>query len=273
MAWLYTVFKDATLAFIRREGDLQASHIAFAMLLAIFPFLIFAVSLTSMIVGEARSTAAVGVLVDFAPDYLAEGLEPMLVEVLARSHSLFTVFILLAIWVAMRAVESINKAFDRTYGERTGAVWIIRKGKALVTVFVAAVVTVVLGMSILFAPVLINLVESYSTVELPENLLLTRYVVGTAVFYVFLWSLHWFLPNSHARGFAIWPGVLASTILWVAMASGMSVYLAQVGRYTVTYGALAGIVITMLFLYFSGAIIIFGAELNAAVKRLREKRG
>jgi len=266
------VFRGATLSFVAREDDAQAGYVAYALMMAIFPFLIFAVSLTGRIIGEARSAEAVQVLFDFAPLYLAEVLEPVLVEVLSQSHSLFTLFILLAVWSAMRAVEAINKSFDRIYGERKGAVWFIRKGKALVAVIVAAVVTVVLGLSILLAPVLINLVENFTTVELPKNLLLARYSVGFTVFYGFLWSLHWFLPNSHARGFTIWPGALVSTTLWVLMATGMSFYLANAGSYTVTYGALAGIVITLLFLYFSGAIIIFGAEVNAAIRSFRERQ-
>ncbi len=56
------------------------------------------------------------------------------------------------------------------------------------------------------------------------------------------------------------------------MATGMSIYLAYAGSYTVAYGALSGIVVTMLFLYFSGAIIIFGAEMNGAVRRYKEGR-
>ncbi|MBV1865624.1 MAG: YihY/virulence factor BrkB family protein [Rhodobacteraceae bacterium] len=272
MRSILSVFRGATLSFIAREDDAQAGYVAYALMLAIFPFLIFAVSLTGQIIGEARSAEAVQVLFDFAPPYLAEVLEPVLVEVLSQSHSLFTLFILLAVWSAMRAVEAINKSFDRIYGERKGAVWFIRKGKALLAVIVAAVVAVVLGLSILLAPVLIKLLESFTTIVLPENLLITRYSIGFTVFYGFLWSLHWFLPNSHARGFTIWPGALVSTALWVLMATGMSFYLANAGSYTVTYGALAGIVITLLFLYFSGAIIIFGAEVNAAIRSFRERQ-
>ena len=99
-----------------------------------------------------------------------------------------------------------------------------------------------------------------------------RYTVGVIVFYVLMWTLHWFLPNQHAQGFPRWPGALFSTVTWLIMATGLSFYLAYSGTYSITYGALAGIVITMLFLYFSGAIILFGAELNAAIARYRNER-
>ncbi|MEM7438662.1 MAG: YihY/virulence factor BrkB family protein [Pseudomonadota bacterium] len=266
MIALARIFGQAYHGFMARNGDMLAGYVAYVMLLAIFPFLIFAVSLSGIFIGEARSEEAVAVLFDFAPRYLAEALEPVLVEVLKGSHGIFTVFFALALWAAMRAVEAINRAFDATYGDRGGAVWIIRKAKALIAVFVAAVVAVALGLSILFAPVIVNFVEANTVFRAPENFTLIRYFFGIALFFVFLCALHWFLPNHHAAGFPIWPGAFFSTIAWVAMATGMSVYLAYFGSYDVAYGALAGIVITILFLYFSAAIIIFGAELNAAIK-------
>lgn len=266
-----TVFVGAIRGFNRRDGEVQAGYIAYALMLAIFPFLIFAVSLSGWIIGAERSAQAIQVLFDFAPDYLAEVLEPEVARVLGQRHGLFTLFIVLAIWAAMRAVEAVNKSFDGVYGERTGAIWLFRKAKALVVVFGAAIVAVVLGLSILLAPVLINLIQEYTTIDLPKNLLMMRYAVGFSVLYGFLWVMHWFLPNSHAQGFAIWPGAFLSTVLWVVMATGMSIYLAYAGNYSVTYGALSGIVITLLFLYFSGAIIIFGAEFNAALLNFRER--
>ncbi len=231
------VFAAAVRGFNLRDGEVQAGYIAYALMLAIFPFLIFAVALTGWMIGAERSAEAIQVLFEFAPDYLAEVLEPEVARVLGQRHGLSTLFILLAIWAAMRAVEAVNKSFDGIYGERPGGVWLVRKAKALVVVVGAAIVAVVLGMSILLAPVLIHLVERYTTVELPQNLLILRYGVGFSALYGFLWVMHWFLPNSHAQGYAIWPGALLSTVLWVVMATGMSVYLAYAGNYSVTYGA------------------------------------
>jgi membrane protein len=36
----------------------------------------------------------------------------------------------------------------------------------------------------------------------------------------------------------------------------------------VTYGTLAGVIITLMFFYLTGATIIFGAEVNAALNRI-----
>lgn len=266
---IVVVTRSAITAFQARGGDMQAGYIAYSLLLAIFPFLIFCVALTGWFIGADRSAEAVGVLFDFAPIYLAKALEPALVQVLANEHNLFTLFILLALWAAMRAVEAINRAFDGIYGEREKGVWIMRKAKAMATVFVSAIASVVLGLSILLAPSLIKIIEDFIEITIPTNITLMRYAVGIVVFYLLIWSLHWFLPHNHAKGFPRWPGVLFTTISWLVMATGLSFYLANSGNYSITYGALAGIVITMLFLYFSAGIILFGAELNAAIKRYK----
>lgn len=113
---IIVVSRSTLSSFLARGGDMQAGYIAYSLLLAIFPFLIFCVSLTGWLIGDDRSAEAVGVLFDFAPEYLANVIKPVLTEVLAHDHGLFTIFIVLAIWAAMRAVEAINRAFDGIYG-------------------------------------------------------------------------------------------------------------------------------------------------------------
>lgn len=267
-AW--QILREAGAGFSRRDGDMQAGYIAYAMLLAIFPFLIFATALSGWLIGEDRSAKAVSVLFDFAPDYLAEALAPVLVDLLSQKYNLFTLFIVLAVWAAMRAVEALARSFDGIYGQRETRVWIVRKFKALVLVFVAAIVAVLLGLSILLAPTIARFVEQQTAIVLPDSFTFVRYLFGSLVFYVFIYALHWFLPSRQVRGFPIWPGALFTTLAWLMMATGMSVYLAFSGNYALTYGALAGIVITMLFLYLSGAIVIYGAEINAVIGKRRK---
>ena len=51
-------------------------------------------------------------------------------------------------------------------------------------------------------------------------------------------------------------------VLWVALASLFCVYRTNLGRFSVTYGSLGGIVVTLLFFYVSATIFVFGAEIN-----------
>ena len=88
------------------------------------------------------------------------------------------------------------------------------------------------------------------------------------VFIGFLLVMHRVLPGRRLTGFRLWPGVLVTTVLWVVMAVGFSIYLTFTPTYTVIYGTLAGVIITLMFFYFTGATIIYGAEVNAALNRI-----
>jgi membrane protein len=94
------------------------------------------------------------------------------------------------------------------------------------------------------------------------------YVIGVLVFIGFVWLMHRTLPGRRLKSARLWPGVLVTTVLWVAFASAFSIYLSFTPTYTVTYGTLAGVIITLMFFYLTGATIIFGAELNAALNRI-----
>ena len=58
----------------------------------------------------------------------------------------------------------------------------------------------------------------------------------------------------------------------MVLASLFSFYLQNLGRFSVTYGSLGGIVITLMFFYISALIFVFGAEINSARRRSEAAR-
>ena len=89
-------------------------------------------------------------------------------------------------------------------------------------------------------------------------------------------ALYRWLPSRHLPLREILPGAAVTVVLWVALASLFSWYLQNLGRFSVTYGSLGGIVVTLLFFYVSATIFVFGAEINSAAgvprRRLRAER-
>jgi membrane protein len=68
------------------------------------------------------------------------------------------------------------------------------------------------------------------------------------------------------------PGIAATLILWLGAASVYGEFLANVAHLKSTYAGLAGILTALIFLQLSAAIFIFGAELNAALRRRKQTR-
>lgn len=88
-------------------------------------------------------------------------------------------------------------------------------------------------------------------------------------FFVAVMLLYRFAPKrlAHRVRGVLWPGALASTVLWTLVSLGFSVYAARLGGYAGTYGPAAAFAIFMTWLYLTAFIVIIGAELNSELNR------
>jgi membrane protein len=68
------------------------------------------------------------------------------------------------------------------------------------------------------------------------------------------------------------PGSLVAALLWIATSGLFAVYTSMFGSYNKTWGALAGVIVTLTWLWLTAMALIFGAEVNAEVERSRELR-
>ena len=264
----WRILVDAYNGFEADEGWTLAGYIAFASLLAFFPFLIFAMALASATVGPEELQALIDLLFDLAPPNVAEALEPVLREVLGRERGgILTLSAAVAFWASSNGVEAFRIAFDRAYGVRKERGLVERRLIGLGFVLLGAITFALLGFVVVLAPLVLAAVKAIFGIAAPFGLGALRYAIGIGVFVLYLWLLHLILPSQPTWRIRLWPGIRATVLLWTAAAYAFSLYLSQAANYSVTYGGMAGVVITLLFFYLTGAVIIFGAELNAAYNR------
>jgi membrane protein len=92
-------------------------------------------------------------------------------------------------------------------------------------------------------------------------------LVVTTLFAIF----YYVGPNRDApRWEWVSPGGIVATVVWLAASVAFSIYVSSFGSYSETYGALAGVVILILWLYLTGVAILVGGELNAELERQSE---
>jgi membrane protein len=254
------------------DGWSMAGFIAFSGLLSLFPFLIFAATLIGITVGETRSEEIIEALFEIAPEHVALTLEPVVEEVLGkRSSEVLSLSALFAIWVASNAVEALRIAFDRAYQVPDPRNFLQNRALALGIVFLGAAVAALLGVSIILSPLILSMAQDTAHLQLPIVAGTLSYGFGVLVFMGFVFLMHRTLPGQQPANGRVWPGVLMTTLLWVLFATAFSIYLSFTPTYTVTYGTLAGVIITLMFFYLTGAVIIYGAEVNAALNRLESR--
>lgn len=266
----FAVLYEAFWEFQQDDGPALAGYIAFSALLAIFPFIILTSNVAAFALGEARSQDAVDALFVYAPPHVAQTLEPVLLDVLqGAGGGLLTLSILAAIWFSSNAFEAIRTAFDRAYNVERPRGWLKGRLISIGCVFIGTFASILLGLLIVLGPVLIRFVNEFFGVTIPFFADVLRYVFGLVIFVVFISFLHFALPRHRIPFRKLWVGVIASTVIWLIAATVFSIYLGYTPTYVTTYGTLAGVVITLVFLYITGMAIIYGAEVNSVLARGR----
>jgi membrane protein len=82
--------------------------------------------------------------------------------------------------------------------------------------------------------------------------------------------LYWASPNARHGGFRwVSPGGVFAVVVWLIASGAFAFYVANFGNYNKTYGALAGVIIFLLWLWISNIAILMGAELDAELERGR----
>lgn len=265
--FVWRILREALNGYWRNDGDAFAGYIAFTGILAIFPFLIFVTMLIGTFLGQRQSDELTHALFEIAPPHVALTLEPVVDEVIqGASDRILTLSAIFAVYVASNAVEAFRVAFDRAYRVIDPRGFIHARLVAVAYVFIGAIVAALLGASILLTPLAIQILRSHG-LPVPGFASYLANGFGAMVFVGFVYLLHRTLPGKGMKGRTLWPGVVVSTVIWHVAAVAFSIYLSYTPTYSLTYGTLAGVIITLMFFYMSGAVIIFGAEINAALNR------
>jgi membrane protein len=246
-----------------------AAQLAFYFLLALFPALLFLVALIGYVPIDDALDELLATIGTVAPRELIALLRSQLAQLTSDGQaSLLTLGIAGAIWSSSAAMVAIIDALNHAYDVAEWRPWWKRRLVALgLTIALALFIIVSLAL-VLVGPDAARRVAGW---------------VGAAPAAVFLWSLlRWpvmvalivfgvdlvyhFAPNRRTRWEWITPGAVLATVLWIASSFAFKFYVVNFGNYTATYGAIGGIIVTMLWFYVSSLAILIGAELNGVIQ-------
>ncbi|MEM9046329.1 MAG: YihY/virulence factor BrkB family protein [Pseudomonadota bacterium] len=262
--FLRSVFKR----FSSDQGTVLAGYMAYAAMLAGMPFLIFATAMTGILIGPTYSDEATRALFEAVPGHVAQTIQPVFEQVMGqRRGDIALISLLGTIWAASNGVESIRVGLDRAYDIRQPRNWFLRRLIAIGFVIVGFFTFTLLAVLIIFAPLIFVLAETYTNIQIPRAAGPIRWIVGGTVLIIFFYLMHKILPSRNMSGLRVLPGILTSVVIWGIIATALSIYLKFAPSYQITYGTLAGVIVTLLFFYLTGISIIFGGEVNAELNK------
>jgi membrane protein len=184
----------------------------------------------------------------------------------------FVIGLATAIWSASGYVAAFMRASNAIYDVEEGRpIWKTlptRVGTTLVLLVLLAVVAV----GVVFtggladqAGKLIGLDDSFVKVwdiaKWPVLLLVVSFMFA---------FLYWAAPNVKQPGFRwVSPGGVLAVVVWLIASAAFAFYVANFSSYNATYGAMAGVIVFLLWLWISNIAILLGAEFNAELERGR----
>jgi membrane protein len=265
---------QAVVHLIDDGGTILAGHIAFATLFALFPFLIFLTTVAGLIGQGEAAGEAIAFGLEAIPPEVAAAIKPSIDEVLASPRTgLMTISILTTVWVVSSGLEALRDGLNTAYGIEEPRPWWWRRLQSLAFTVLLSVSIIILMVMLVFAPLVYTFAKDMidEVIHVPTFWSwlygALRYLVAVGLFYLVIALLYRWLPNRHLSRREVLPGAAVTVVLWIGLASLFSLYLQNLGRFTITYGSLGGIVVTMLFFYLTALIFIFGAEINSARRR------
>jgi membrane protein len=254
------------------DGWAMASHVALSSLMAIFPFVIFIAALAGFIGQEPLAVRAADFLFTVWPAEVAGPISREVHRVLTgASTSLLTISAVIAIYLASNGVEAVRTALNRAYRSNDNRSFLFRRSQSLVFVAVGAVASLIMAFLGVLGPRTFAQLADVFPRLLPfeATFAYLRIAVTSMLVIVVLTAAHLWLPQNRPPATRLWPGIVATLLLWALAARVFAAYLARFANYTATYAGLASLVTAIFFLYLVALIMIFGAEFNAALGRLR----
>jgi membrane protein len=260
---------------LARNGIEISGYIAFTAILALFPFMIFVVSLAGFF-GETRTGENfIATLSLFAPPDVVNTLQPAIRQVVQnRNGGLLTLGLLLALYSAGSGVGALRLALNLAYGvEEKRSFW-LRKAQDFGIVLFTSIIVILASVVIILGPFLWRVIAWFTSVDAADQSLwhIGRYALTLPIMAGAIVGLHRVLPDTKLSIRQILPGALTTTVVWIIAASLLTLYFGQFANYASTYGSLGGVMVTLMFFYVSGIIFIFGGELNATLLSRHQQR-
>jgi membrane protein len=240
--------------------------VAFFGFLAIFPALIALVSLYGLVASPESVAQQVEDLSAQLPDAAAELIETQLTEIVSNSGGALTVSlivsILAALWAASGGMGNLITAVNIAYDEvETRNVVKLKALSLLLTLGGIVFVLVTFGLVAVVPAVLEALPLGVVGTILAQ---VARWVLLLGVFAGSLAVLYRVAPDRDAPRFRwVSLGSVIVTVVWALVSVGFAVYVNNFGSYDKTYGAIAGVIVLMLWLYLTCYLVLLGAEINA----------
>ena len=261
-----------------REDEIleRAAALSYYFVFALVPTLLFLTTLLGLLPTVDLMPQLMSYVDRVLPRDAASLLKRTLAEVVTgASGRLFSIGVLAAVLGASSGMLSIMRALNAAYGITDERTWLRRRLIAFALTLGFSVFVLTAMLMLVFGERIGDMIGDWFGLD----------SLSTRAWHLLQWPIVAFLgltgltlvyylaPAAQRRWCWITPGSTVALVSWLVMSLGLRFYVSRFANYNATYGSIGGLILLMLWLYWSGVAVLVGAEIDSAIETASAEHG
>ena len=250
----------------------RAAQLSYYALLALFPALIFLTALMGLFSVQSFMPELMSYLRNVLPADALSMVQRFLTQVAEGSGAnILSLGALGALWASSSGVTAIMDALNVVFGvkEDRRPFWRVRLTAIVLTTGLAGFVIMSLAL-VLYGPTIGRWIADLMGFDVVFTWIwnvLQWPVIATLMLIVVAAIYHICPDRRHKRWRWVTPGSVFAVLMWLLVSLGFKAYVDNFGDYNKVYGSIAGVIVLMLWFYWSGMVLLLGGEINAEIEK------
>jgi membrane protein len=249
-----TVLRAIVTEFQEENISFMAGSIAYYAFVSMFPLLLLALLVASIVGGQAFADAVIGL----TQEYLTPAAQSMVTESITQASdaaSFSIIGIVALLWSVLKVFRGLDVAFSSLYHspKENGILDQMKDGLIVLGGIVVAVAAMVA------AGFVVQLVPDFPYIGVLSFvfLIVALTIAFLPIYYVF--------PDVDVSVRDVLPGTVFAAIGWALLQSLFRVYTSYSSTGEL-YGAIGGVILLVTWLYFGALILLLGAAVNVVLE-------
>jgi membrane protein len=247
-----------------------AASLAYYFFLALFPALLFVVSLASLLPVQHMIDRIVTMLSRVAPGNVVAIARQQFVQITRQPHGgVLTFSLLAALWSTSSGMAAIVDTLNQAYHIKEGRPWWRVRATAIALTLGLTIVTLIAFGLVMVGPMLGQRAADWLALGpiFAWTWNVIRWPAAFALVVTAIGCVYHFAPDTSNEWVWITPGSVTATAIWLMISLAFKWYVSHFADYQKTYGAIGGVMIALLWFYFTSLAILLGAQLDATIAR------
>ncbi|SDZ04034.1 YihY/virulence factor BrkB family protein [Pseudomonas sp. NFIX28] len=267
---LHRVLVRTVTEFINDEMSTYASALAYQMLFSLFPFILFLIALIGFLhLPDFFSWLRLQSELVLPPQAL-EQVNPVIDQLQQSKGGLLSVGIVIALYTASAGVRLMMSAMNAAYDVvEKRPLWKRFPLSIFYTIGIAGMLLVAAALMVL-GPQVMGWIASQVGLEdfIVTVWTILRWPVIVILMMVAVALIYYVMPDVKQEFRFITPGSVLAVVVWIIASLGFAFYVKTFANYNAMYGSIGAIIVLLLYFYISSAVLLLGAEMNAAIEHM-----